>query len=138
MLLQTFLLKEPSKTFDASTTFDFPVSVCNSNLFHVAGLLECLRGWRCSISFRGSFWFTFFRFHPWWVIKSPRKISFSFRGFFPFLLFLFLFYGPQVDIFFYSPSFYLPVEWQEVTKRFRPVRLGVEGVPPGKRLLQAV
>ena len=29
-------------------------------------------------------------------------------------------------------SFYLPIEWQEVTKRFRPVRLGIRGVPPGE------
>ena len=41
MLLQNSLLKEPSETLDSSTTFDFSVSVCNSNLFHVAGLLEC-------------------------------------------------------------------------------------------------
>ena len=35
----------------------------------------------------------FSRFCPWWVVKSPREISFPFRGF--------LFYGPQVDLFFF-------------------------------------
>ena len=32
-LLQTSLSKEPSKTLNASPTFDFPVSVYNLNLF---------------------------------------------------------------------------------------------------------
>ena len=64
-LLQTSLLKEPSKTLDTSTTFYFPVSVCNSNLFRVSSLLDYLNGWRCSITFRKGFWFTFFRFYPW-------------------------------------------------------------------------
>ena len=41
------------------------------------------------------FWFTFFRFFPWWVVKSLGEISFSFQGFF-----FFNFYGPQVDFFF--------------------------------------
>ena len=46
------------------------------------------------------------------------------------LMFFFLFY-----IF---ACRYLLVEWQEVTKRSRPVRLGVGGVPPGKHLLQEI
>ena len=50
-LLQTSFSKEPLKTFDASTTFDFPVSVCNSNLFRIVGLLECLCCWRRPTSF---------------------------------------------------------------------------------------
>ena len=58
--------------------FDFPVSVYNSNLFRIASLLECLRGWRCSISFQEGFWFTFFRFYSWWIVKSPWEISFLF------------------------------------------------------------
>ena len=69
--------------------FDFLVSVCNSNLFRVASLLECLRGCRCSISFHEGFSFTFFRLYPWWIVKSLGEISFSFRGFFPFFLFIF-------------------------------------------------
>ena len=81
-LLQTSLPKEPLETLDASTTFDFSISVCNSNLFRVVGFLECLRDLRCSISFRKGFWFTSFRFYPWWVMKSPGEISFSFRWFF--------------------------------------------------------
>ena len=64
MLLQIYLPKESSETLDASTTVDFSVSVYNSNLSYIAGLLECLRGWRCSISFCEGFWFTFFRFYP--------------------------------------------------------------------------
>ena len=40
------------------------------------------------------FWSTFFRIYPWWVVKSPGDIYFSFRGFF-------LLYGPQVDSFFF-------------------------------------
>ena len=68
------------------------------------------------------------------------KIS---RGDFFFLsrvfFFLFLLYGPQVDSFFsLSLSFYLPVECQEVTKGFRPVKLGIGGVFLEKRLLQVV
>ena len=39
MLLQTSLSKDPSET---STIFYFPVSVCNSNIFRVAGSLKCL------------------------------------------------------------------------------------------------
>ena len=45
--------------------FYFLVSICNSNLFCVAGLLECLCGWVCSTSFREGFWFTVFRFYLW-------------------------------------------------------------------------
>ena len=45
------------------------------------------------------------------------------------------FYMPQVDPFLSLFFFYLPIEWQEITKRFRPVILGVGGVLPGKRLL---
>ena len=45
-LLQTSLSKEPSETLDASTTFDFLVSVFNSNLFRITGSLECLCCWR--------------------------------------------------------------------------------------------
>ena len=39
-LLQTPLSKEPLEILDASTTFDFLVSVCNSNLFCVIGCLS--------------------------------------------------------------------------------------------------
>ena len=64
------------------------------------------------------------------------KIS---RGDFFFLsrIFFFNFYGPQVDFFFHY-YFYLPGEWQEVTKRFQPVMLGVGEVLPRKRLVQVV
>ena len=70
-------------------------------------------------------------------IISPREISFSFRGFFLFLLFYFFFIDLKLTPLL-IPFFYLPIEWQEVTKRFRPIRLGIGGVPSGKRLLQAV
>ena len=43
--------------------------------------------------------------------------------------------GSQADPFFF---FYLPVEWQKVTKRFPIAKLGVEGGLLGKRLLQAI
>ena len=55
-LLQTSLSKEPLETLDASTTFDFSVSVCNLNLFRVVGSLECLCCWRRPISFYEGFW----------------------------------------------------------------------------------
>ena len=70
--------------------------------------------WRCSISFRRGFWFTFFRFYPWWVLKSSGEILSPFKGSFlspppppppPPHPFFFLLYGPQVDPFFYSPFF---------------------------------
>ena len=109
MLLQTSFPKEPSETIDASTTFDFLVSVYNSNLFYVLGLLGCLRGWRCSISFHIGFLFTFFRFYPWWVVNLQGKFLFPFEGSFLSFIFyffiLFLLYGPQVDPFFYSNFF---------------------------------
>ena len=103
-LLQVFLPNEPLEIFYASTTFDFSMSVCNSNLFRVTSFLERFCDWRCSISFWEGFWFTFFRFYPWYVVKSPgRFFFFSFLGFFPFFfIFLFFLYGPQVDPFFYS------------------------------------
>ena len=126
-LLQLPLSKEPSETLDTSKTFDFPVSFCNSNLFRIAGLLGCLRGWRCPTSFREGFWFTFFRFYPWWVVKSLGDFFFLSRV----LSFLFIFYFCFLDLkltpFFF---FFLPIDWQEVTKRFRPVKLSIGGVPP--------
>ena len=62
MLLQTSLSKEPSETLDALMTFDFLVSVCNLNLFHVAGLLKCLCCWRRPTSFCKGFWVFGLRF----------------------------------------------------------------------------
>ena len=100
--LQISLPKESSETLDASTT-DFPMSVCNSNLFHVAGLLGCHCGWRCLTNFCEGFRFTFFRFYPWWVVKPPRDFFFLSRVL-SYPLFLFLLSGPQVDPFF-SPFF---------------------------------
>ena len=94
-LLQTSLSKEPSETLNASTTFDFPVSVCNSNLFRVAGSLECLCCWRCPTSFYEGFWVFGLRsldFFPRWVVKSPGEISFSFRGLWRFFFFFFFFF----------------------------------------------
>ena len=68
--------------------------------------------------------------------SNPRRFLFPFEGsfFLPLFYFIFLLYGPQVDIPPPPPPsstplfFYLPVEWQKVTKRFRPVRLGLGGV----------
>ena len=59
------------------------------------------------------------------------------RSFFFFSFFFFCFMDLKLT---HSSSlfFYLYVEWQEVTKGFRPVKLGVGGVFPGKRLLQVV
>ena len=85
-LLQTSLPKEPLETLNASTTFDFMVSVYNSNLFRVPSLLECFHSWRCSISFREGFWFTLFSFYPWWVIKISRGDFFFLSSFFIFAL----------------------------------------------------
>ena len=69
---------------------------------------------------------------------SKGDFFFLLRVFF-FLFFSFFFlYGPQVDPFFFSLFLYLSIEWQEVTKRFRPVRLGVGGVFLKKHLLQAI
>ena len=136
-LLQISLPKEQLKTLEASTTFDFSVSVCKSNLFRVVGLLECLHGWRCYISFREGLWFTFFRFYPCWAVKSLGEISFFFREFFPFFLFYFCFMDLKLTPS-STPLFYLPVGRQEVTKRFRLVKLGEEGVPLRKRLLKEV
>ena len=56
MLLQTSLSKKPSKTLDGSMTYDFLMSVCNSNLFRFVGLLECLGCWRCLTSLCEGFW----------------------------------------------------------------------------------
>ena len=75
-------------------------------------------------------------------LYNLQEISFSFRGLFPIPIF-FSHSGPRVDPFFFSLFLflfylYLLVEWQEVTKRLRTVRLGVGGVPLEKRLLQAV
>ena len=67
-----------------------------------------------------------------------QEISFSFRGFFPSLFFYFCFMDLKLTPSYSLIFFYLHVEWQEVTKRFRPVRLGVGGVPLEKRLLQEV
>ena len=85
-LLQTSLPKEPSETLNASTTFDFLVSVFNSNLFRIASLLECFHVWRCSISFRKGFWFTLFSFYPRWVTKISRGDFFFHSSFFIFAL----------------------------------------------------
>ena len=41
------------------------------------------------------FWFTFFRFCPWWIVKYPGEISFFLSR--VFFFFLFSLYGPQVD-----------------------------------------
>ena len=53
--LRTSLSKEASEILDASMTFDFPMSFCNSNIFCVAGLLECLCYWRRPTSFSEGF-----------------------------------------------------------------------------------
>ena len=53
--MQIFLSNEPSETLDASTTFDFLVSVFNSKIFRVAGLLECLCCWRRPTGFYDGF-----------------------------------------------------------------------------------
>ena len=96
-LLQNSLSKEPSETLDASTTFNFPVSVCNSNLFPITCLLECLCCWRHPTGFLRrflGFCFAFLKFCPWWVVIFSGEISFSFHGVF--------FNGPQVDPLFFS------------------------------------
>ena len=55
------------------------------------------------------------RFCHWWDVKPPRGMSFIFQGFRFHLLKL-------------TPFFFvLLVEWQEVTKWFPTIRLGVEG-----------
>ena len=55
-LLQTSLSKEPSETLDTLMTFDFLVSVFNSNLFLVVGSLKCLCCWRLPTGFWEGFW----------------------------------------------------------------------------------
>ena len=45
VLSQTFLSKEPLETLDSSTTVNFLVSVCISNLLFIVGLFECFCGW---------------------------------------------------------------------------------------------
>ena len=78
------------------------------------------------------------RFYHWWDVK-PRgggEISFIFRGLRFHLRFMDLKLTPSSIIFILF--FYLPVKWQEVTKRFPTIRLGVRGRLPGKRPLQAV
>ena len=57
-LLQTFLSKEPSETLDASMTFNFSVSVCNSIIFRS---LECLCCRRRPTSFYEDFWVFYLR-----------------------------------------------------------------------------
>ena len=59
VLMRTFLSKEPSKTLDSSTNFDFPVSVHISNLIFIVGLFECFCGWRRPIRLCEGFWFAF-------------------------------------------------------------------------------
>ena len=137
-LLQTSLPKEPLETIDASMAFDFSVSVCISNLFRVAGLLECLRGWRYSISLCEGFWFTSFRFYPWWVVKSPGEISFSFYRVVSFPPFLFLLYGPQVDPFFYSLIFLFARRMERGHEGVSTSQAGRRRGTPKNRLLQEV
>ena len=57
---------------------------------------------------------------------------------FPFYFFYFCFVYLKLTPYSTPYLFYMLVEWQEVTKRFRSVRLGVGEVLLGKHLLQAV
>ena len=84
-LIQISISKEPSETLDASTTFDFPVSVCNSNLFCVTGLLECLCCWRRPTCFCNGFWVLSLRslgFVPGGSKNFQGRFLSRFEGFF--------------------------------------------------------
>ena len=69
------------------------------------------------------------------ALPNPQgRFLFPFEGSFLSSFFFFCFTGLKLTLS-STPFFYLPVEWQEVMKRFRPVRLSVGGVPPRKCLL---
>ena len=125
MLFRTFLSKGSLETLYSSMTFNFPMSVRISNPLFIVGLFDCFRGWGRLIRFCEGFQFAFPGFCHWWDVKLPGEFSFIFQGFCFHLRLTDLKLTPSS--LFYFLFFYLPIEWQEVTKRFPAVRLGVEG-----------